>query len=121
MAERDASPLEHVSLLIKVGHNAVELAHTLSLHGLVHFVQEVAARVDPGLASGCLGLVALDLGIQLAVTLGVREIHVRLFHEGRNFFELDVGVVLMVLDDTAEDLSQMAVQVAGDGALVVAS
>lgn len=45
----------------------------------------------------------------------------RLFHEGRNFFELDVGVVLMVLDDTAEDLSQMAVQVAGDGALVVAS
>ena len=59
--------------------------------------------------------------LELGVLLRVGEIHMRALHQGRNLLKLIEGIILVVLNDAAEHLSQVAVQVTRNSAFVVAA
>lgn len=75
--------------------------------------------VDPGVASGGLLVVMVPVVVQLGVTLGVAKIQMSLLNQGRNLLKLFVGVLLMVLHNTAEDFGQVTVEVGGNGTLIL--
>ena len=80
-----------------------------------YFIDEVAALLNPLLASPVSFL--FDASVQVVVKLWVAKVHVCLLNKRGNLFKLIVGVVLVVLDDSAEDLSQVRVKVVFDCAV----
>ena len=75
--------------------------------------------MDPGVA--LLGVLACAscLHVEGSVALRVTKVHVGSLHKRRDLLKLIKSVVLVVLNDAREDLSQVAVEVAGHGALIV--
>jgi hypothetical protein len=80
-----------------------------------YLVEEVLALLDPGVAGFVGGGAGSSGTVDLVIMLGVREIQMSALHEGGDLFKLVVSISLVVKHDAVEDLSEVGVQVVGDG------
>ena len=77
--------------------------------------------VDPGVSGIHLLVGVVAVVVESTVMLGVAEVKMGPLHKSRNLLELFVGIFLVVLHDTAENFSQVTVQVSGYCAIIVVS